>query len=212
MAPSEPIKVIVADPPWSFDDKLPGPGRGAAKHYSTLAVSKITAAMEKMSMGIDVADDATLLLWRVAAMQREALDVISDLGFTQKSEMIWIKRTKTGKRHFGMGRQVRMEHEVCLIATSGRGASRTDAGIRSTFEDVWPDVVRPSDGVTPYGGEDFVSVVFSAEASRRHSEKPKVFFDIVERLYEGPYLELFAREQRPGWICRGDQLPEAAGE
>ncbi len=26
-------RVLTADPPWPFKDKLPGKGRGAAKHY-----------------------------------------------------------------------------------------------------------------------------------------------------------------------------------
>ena len=31
-----PAGLLVADPPWPFDDKLPGEGRGAEKHYVLL--------------------------------------------------------------------------------------------------------------------------------------------------------------------------------
>lgn len=33
----------------------------------------------------------------------------------------------------------------------------------------------------------------------RHSEKPDQFYDLVERISPGPYLELFARRTRLGW-------------
>lgn len=44
----------------------------------------------------------------------------------------------------------------------------------------------------------------------RHSEKPKDFFDLVERVSPGPYLEMFARSLRDGWSAWGDEiLPQA---
>lgn len=38
-----------------------------------------------------------------------------------------------------------------------------------------------------------------------HSQKPEEFYAIVERLYDGPYLEMFARSQRHGWSVYGNQ-------
>jgi N6-adenosine-specific RNA methylase IME4 len=42
----------------------------------------------------------------------------------------------------------------------------------------------------------------------RHSEKPDAFYDLVERVSPGPYLEMFARRLRLGWQSHGDQLPQ----
>lgn len=42
-----------------------------------------------------------------------------------------------------------------------------------------------------------------------HSVKPDRFFEIVERVSPGPYLELFARRRRYGWDVLGDEAPEA---
>lgn len=42
----------------------------------------------------------------------------------------------------------------------------------------------------------------------RHSAKPDGFYAMVERVSPGPYVELFARRRRPGWDCRGNQLPD----
>ena len=39
-----------------------------------------------------------------------------------------------------------------------------------------------------------------------HSAKPDAFYELVEQMHEGPYLELFARRQRPGWLCIGSDL------
>jgi N6-adenosine-specific RNA methylase IME4 len=49
-----------------------------------------------------------------------------------------------------------------------------------------------------------------------HSAKPDVFYDYVEQISPGPYLELFARRARFGWDYWGDQslgtaeMPEVA--
>ena len=70
-----PARVLVADPPWAFYDKLPGDGRGAEKHYATLTISDI------MRFPLPPLGEPCLLaLWRVAAMQQEALDVLRVLG------------------------------------------------------------------------------------------------------------------------------------
>jgi N6-adenosine-specific RNA methylase IME4 len=40
-----------------------------------------------------------------------------------------------------------------------------------------------------------------------HSEKPAIFYDLVEAMAEGPILELFARAERGGrFTCVGDEL------
>jgi N6-adenosine-specific RNA methylase IME4 len=41
---------------------------------------------------------------------------------------------------------------------------------------------------------------------REHSRKPDAVREGIERLVGGPYLELFARETKPGWNYRGNQL------
>lgn len=171
------IKTLVADPPWKFGDALPGKSRGAEKNYSVLSLDEICDFLKTEQ--IQVADDARLFLWRVASMQEEALKVMRAWGFAPKAEIVWIKKTTGGKRWFGMGRTVRMEHEVCLIGSRGHPPI-LDRSIRSCFEA----------GYT------------------RHSGKPEEFFDIVTKLSPGPYAELFARVPRPGWLQIGNELPE----
>lgn len=40
----------------------------------------------------------------------------------------------------------------------------------------------------------------------RHSAKPDGFYELVQRVSPGPYLELFARQCRPGWKCMGNEV------
>lgn len=202
------FRVVSADCPWSFDDGLPGPARGAVKHYRNVmsfeeirhycnAVPRLLgltppaaramewhrpAARKARSWLSLLADPCVLFLWRVSAMQEVAPAVARAWGFVPHSELIWIKTTSSGKRHMGMGRIVRGEHEACLIATRGSWAPAA-RDVRSTF-------------TAPVG---------------EHSAKPDAFFDIVDRLAgPGPRLELFARKRRPApWIQLGDELEPA---
>ena len=166
-------RVLCADPPWVFRDKLPGKTRGAERNYRVLSTSQI----EQFPLP-PIADDAVLFLWRVASQGEEGYRVIRAWGFIPDCEMVWEKLTVNGKRHFGMGRTVRASHELCLIGKRGK-PTRKAKNVRSLFE---------------------------APIGRRHSEKPEIFYELVERLYEGPYSELFARRQRPGWTCQGDEI------
>jgi N6-adenosine-specific RNA methylase IME4 len=40
----------------------------------------------------------------------------------------------------------------------------------------------------------------------RHSEKPDAAYELVEAASPGPYLDVFARRQRPGWAVYGDEV------
>lgn len=51
---------------------------------------------------------------------------------------------------------------------------------------------------------------FEADRGSVHSRKPQAAYDIIERMYPGPRIELFARSPRPGWDVWGNEpdLPE----
>ena len=171
--------VLVADPPWLFGDALPGKARGAVKHYRCLSTNDIVRFPLP-----ELADDALLFLWRVASMQRSALAVMEAWGFGQpKSEICWVKLKQNadpGSPRIGMGRYVRNAHEVCLIGARG-------SALRLIEDHGVPSVIQAPRG--------------------RHSAKPAAFFEAVERLCPSANkVELFARRQRPGWTCLGDEV------
>jgi N6-adenosine-specific RNA methylase IME4 len=84
---------------------------------------------------------------------------------------------------FGLGLTVRHQTEVVLLAR--RGNCRRSA-------------------------KDVREVIFAPR--REHSRKPDEFYRRVERYCDGPYVDLFARERRPGWDCFGDQVDMFSGD
>lgn len=53
-----------------------------------------------------------------------------------------------------------------------------------------------------------VGTVFQFPRGGEHSAKPTEFYDLVESCSPGPYLEIFARSQRPGWQAWGEVCGE----
>lgn len=79
----------------------------------------------------------------------------------------------------GMGHYNSVRHEMLLICTKGSCT---------------PDTKRMFDSVQ------------SIERSENHSEKPQEFRDIIETLYAGERIELFARTKRDGWDVWGNEV------
>jgi len=77
-----------------------------------------------------------------------------------------------------MGHYNSVRHELLLVCTKGSCT---------------PDNLKLFDSVQ------------SIEKSTIHSEKPKEFYDIIETLYKGNKIELFARSKREGWASWGNE-------
>jgi N6-adenosine-specific RNA methylase IME4 len=185
-------RVIYADPPWRFatySDK--GKGRSAEAHYDCLTIDQIKAIPVRRW----AADDAVLLLWATDPLLPRALEVIDAWGFVYKTVgFYWVKLNKAvagrpsdllggngpllTERDFftGLGFWTRANPEPCLLATCGH--PKRSAG------DVPKLLLAPR---------------------REHSRKPEEAYPRIERLLPGPYLELFARQSRPGWDSLGNQ-------
>jgi N6-adenosine-specific RNA methylase IME4 len=181
-------RVIYADPPWRFatySDK--GKGRSAEAHYDCLSLDDI----KSFPVATWAAPNAVLLLWATDPLLPRALEVIHAWGFAYKTVgFYWVKLNKSVERRLsrdwpllaerdfftGLGFWTRANPELCLLAT--RGQPRRSAG------DVAKLLIAPR---------------------REHSRKPEETYARIERLLPGPYLELFARQRRPGWDRLGDQ-------
>jgi N6-adenosine-specific RNA methylase IME4 len=68
---------------------------------------------EIKALAIPAGEDSLLLLWAVASLLPEALEVISAWDFTYKSTLIWDKGS------VGPGVWLRNQHEQLLLATRG---------------------------------------------------------------------------------------------
>jgi N6-adenosine-specific RNA methylase IME4 len=47
---------------------------------------------------------------------------------------------------------------------------------------------------------------------RRHSEKPAEAYDMIRSLSDGPRIDIFARQHRPGFTPWGNEVPQSGSE
>ncbi|SLN77559.1 MT-A70 family methyltransferase [Oceanibacterium hippocampi] len=182
--PEGQYRVILADPPWQFRSwSAKGEGRSAQAHYDTMPTAEIAA----LPVGDLAAADCALFLWATWPMLPDALAVIAAWRFTYKTLAFdWVKTLARHdgaaplfltERDFHMGgglTATRSNTEPCLLATRG-APKRLDGGVRQL-------IIAPR---------------------REHSRKPDETRPLIERLYAGPWLDLFSRTDRPGWTCWG---------
>lgn len=172
------FSVIYADPPWSFRVYSgKGKNRSADRHYDTQSLDDIKALGQKVRVLAD--KDCALFLWAVMPELPGALEVIDAWGFAYKtSAFVWVKKNRSGKGIFtGMGYWTRANAEMCLLATKG-APKRQSKGVHQ--------------------------VIMSPVSE--HSRKPDEVQVRIERLLNGPYLELFGRRAVPHWTVWGNQV------
>lgn len=108
--PAGQYDVLLADPPWRYDNTMNGHG-GAEDHYPTLSLEEI-AALPVREL---VAADATLFLWVTAPFALDVRGVLDAWGFTYKTQIVWVK----GGGRLGIGHYVRGDHELLYVCTRG---------------------------------------------------------------------------------------------
>jgi N6-adenosine-specific RNA methylase IME4 len=169
---------ILADPPWQFANST---GKIAPEHkrltrYGTMRLNEIIALPVK-----ELAEPtAHLYLWCPNALLPEGLAVMEAWGFKYKSNIVWHKvRKDGGSDGRGVGFYFRNVTEVILFGVRGKNARTLSPGRRQ--------------------------VNLLASRKREHSRKPDEQYEIIEACSPGPFLELFARGVRKGWIAWGDQ-------
>lgn len=168
--------VIYADPPWTFNVYSGKGKQRSADRYYNTMSLDDIKALPVQQLA---ADDCALMMWCVSPELDGALDVIQAWGFEYKTVgLCWVKQTKGDNGlHWGMGYWTRANVELCLLAT--RGAPKRMA------KDVHQVIEAP------------VS---------QHSRKPDEAQVRIERLLNGPYLELFGRRASPNWTVWGNQI------
>lgn len=129
LRPAGGFGLIMADPPWSFDNwSAKGEAKNAKAHYDC----EPWEAIAGLPVWALAADDCLLWLWATNPMLPQALAVMSAWGFTFKTAGHWVKRTVNGKIAFGPGYVLRCAGEPFLIGV--RGAPKTAKDVRSVFE------------------------------------------------------------------------------
>ena len=148
----------------------------AKKHYPTMRIEELCALPVA-----DIADrDCALFLWATFPQLPEALRLIQAWGFVYKTvAFVWLKQNRKALTWFyGLGFWARSNAEICLLATKGH-PKRQSAGIHQL-------VISPVE---------------------HHSKKPdEVREKIVALMGDVPRIELFARQQTPGWDVWGNEV------
>jgi N6-adenosine-specific RNA methylase IME4 len=219
--------LIVADPPYSFSDRLTMSDvkRGAESNYNVLSGQNII----DLDVKSIVADDAVLALWVPSSMLLLGLNIMESWGFEQTQTFIWVK-TKKKENVFKD-----LKSEIKSIIKNGIG-SYIDKNNYDVYNDISEllDVFDLNDVLSflmgrlfrsshelvligkrgkPYGAlnnKSQRSVLFAEPG--KHSAKPEGLQDRLELMFPaGNKLELFARRQRPKWWCVGNEAPMTAG-
>lgn len=174
--------VIYADPPWQYQMYSDnGYEKSPDVHYDCMTFEELAALRDQVIFAS--APNAVCFMWAVWPKLDEAFELMKAWGFKYKTGGAWHKRSSTWtletekpKSAFGTGYIFRSASEPFLIGTNGA-----------------PDILNKS-----------TRNIIEA-AVREHSRKPDCTYEMIENLFPGPYLEMFARNQRPGWEFCGNQ-------
>lgn len=175
------FKTILADPPWQFQNRT---GKVAPEHrrlnrYGTMTLNDIV----KLPVASVADEKSHLYLWVPNALLPEGIKVMEAWGFSYKTNIIWEKVRKDGYPDGrGVGFYFRNVTEILLFGVRGTN-NRTEAPGRSQ-----------------------VNLIRSRK--REHSRKPDEAYQLIESCSRGPYLELFARGERPNWTVWGNQATD----
>lgn len=181
MAKGTKFQTVLADPPWRFTNRT---GKMAPEHrrlnrYGTMDL----AAIKALPVADIVEEPAHLYLWVPNALLPEGIEVLRAWGFEYKSNIVWHKvRKDGGSDGRGVGFYFRNVTELVLFGVRGKNARTLQPG-------------RTQVNLIP-------------TRKREHSRKPDELYDVIEACSRGPFLEMFARDTRPGWTGWGNQADD----
>ena len=171
--------VIYADPPWK---QSKGGKKAVRKNSSGKPLDYPTISLEEIKEHLQQAvsqttENSILFLWTIDKYLFEAEKIANELGYKLHARMIWNKVTGIPAAF-----TIRYGHEYLLFMYKGKllpVATEERGKIHSVF----------------------------TEKVKKHSQKPQIAYEIIERLY--PFckkLELYARSERDGWDCWGNEV------
>ena len=168
-------RVVLADPPWRFAT-WSDKGKGKSAEQHYETMSLGDICLLPVREWVE--PDAVLFLWATWPTIFWSINVIESWGFKYSGlAWEWIKQNpETGKFAFGCGYGTRKNVEPCLLARIGKPVLRS----RSVRD-----------------------IMFAPR--REHSRKPDEQYGRIESMFDGPYLEMFARQERGGWDSWGNE-------
>lgn len=182
--------VIYADPPWNTKAGKPlgnykivnGKQIFSGNSNKSRNLAYPTMTLEEISF-LNVrdisADNACLFLWVTNKYLLEAKAIIKAWGFKYSTTLVWAKNPMGG----GLGGTFKITTEFLIFATKG------NLSAKKNIIGTWFNLKRQYKNGVPY-----------------HSKKPNFFYELIEQVFDGNKIELFAREPREGWHTWGNEL------
>jgi N6-adenosine-specific RNA methylase IME4 len=184
--------VILADPPWHYRDmKNNDPAMGGIQ-YRTMKNEELW----DLDVASLAAKNSCLFLWATLPKLAEALKTMEKWGFRYTTTaFVWVKLNKNATIL-----TVEFEKEVKTYINGG-----IYSGLGHWTNGNAEIVLFGKRGVPRRKEKNVKQLVFAPVG--RHSAKPTAVHRRIERLIEGTNrLELFARQEVPGWTCVGDEI------
>ena len=171
--------LIYADPPWK---QSKGGKKSVRENSSGKPLDYPTCSLDEIKEHLRLATESTtensiLFLWTIDKYLFEAQQIAESLGYKLHARMIWDKVTGIPAAF-----TVRYGHEYLLYIYKGK--------------------------LTPVAKDERgkIHTVFR-ERVTKHSKKPDIAYEIIERLYPDlKKLEMYARETRDGWDSFGNEV------
>lgn len=173
--------IIYADPPWK---QSKGGKKSVRKNSSGKPLDYQTISLEEIKQHLRQAtslttENSVLFLWTIDKYLFDAQKIAEDLGYKLHARLIWNKVTGIPAAF-----TIRYGHEYLLYMYKGK-LLPVAADERGKIHSVFTEQVK------------------------RHSQKPRVAYEIIERLYPHRYrLEMYARNYRENWDCWGNEAPD----
>lgn len=180
-------QIIYADPAWSYyNDKTVLLEENKAKDFISRNPYKVmsTEDIKKLPVKNMTAENSILFIWTTDYHLSRCFEVIKSWGFEYKTVgFAWQKLTKNNKPVTFMGNYtMKSGIELCLLATKGGGFQK------------WMEIRN-------------VRALIQTQRME-HSRKPDEARQGIEQMFGDKVskIELFARENHPGWDAWGNEV------
>lgn len=176
--PEGPFDIVLADPPWDYDNRVQHGGAGsdytsgAEAFYPTMTL----AELEDLPVKSLLARHALIYMWTTGPQVETAMRVLRAWGAPYKTvAFVW------DKQRVNPGAYTMSQTEFVLVGK--RGAIPKPRGARNVRQ-------------------------WITEARTTYSRKTDEVHRRIDRMHpEQRKIELFARRHYPGWTCWGNELP-----
>lgn len=171
--------IIYGDPPWpQKKGKIRNVrmNQGRSLDYDTMSLSDIELLLEKAFLLSDI--KCNIFIWTIDKFLLNTESMMKRMGYELHARIIWDKGNGIAPAF-----TVRFSHEYLLWFYQKGHILMPCKEVRGVFRDVL------------------------YEKSTVHSKKPESAYQMLETMFpDAAKLELFARNERDGWDCFGDQV------